>query len=634
MTMKPMRFKMATKAHEHTHEKEESWTGIIISAVIIAAGLIAEFITQTELIPHLLYLAVMIYAGYPIAKSGVKALLNRNITIDILITIAAIGATAIGHLEEGASVVFLFSLAEKLEDYASDRARHAIEELMELKPLIARVRRGGEEIEVPVSDVLPGEVFVVRPGDRLPLDGVIVEGTSSVDQAAITGESLPASKEIGNDVYAGTINIDGFLAAKVTRASEETMLSRIQRLVEEAEESKSPTEMFVDRFSSWYTPAVILVAVVVAVAPPILLGQPLMDWVYRALVMLIIACPCALAISTPVAMVSAIASASRNGVLVKGSIYIEQLAKTRIIAFDKTGTLTRGELEVDEVSGDNPEEVLMCAAALEVQSTHPIAKAITEKSESFSLQMDAATGFKNYPGLGVQATCSGEVISVGNTRLFKELSIPVEGNPVLDGNGKTTVLVSRKGAIIGSISLTDKIRLESRDSVAALGRRGIQVEMLTGDNESTAKGVAEKLGIERYKAGLLPEDKVHEIESLRREGVTVMVGDGVNDAPALAAADVGVVMGAMGSDVALETADVALMDDKIERVTYAIDLSRSAMRRIKENISLSLMVKLGIAALALFGLVSLWMAVAVGDMGLSLAVILNSLRLGRIKPGD
>jgi Zn2+/Cd2+-exporting ATPase len=623
---------METKAREHTNEREGSWNGVIISAVILAAGLIVEFITNTILIPHLLYLAVMIYAGYPIAKSGLKALLNKKISIDILITIAAIGATAIGHGEEGASVMFLFGLAEKLEDYASDRARHAIEELMELKPLIARVRRGGEELEVAVSDVLPGEVFVVRPGDRLPLDGVIVEGISSVDQAAITGESLPASKQVGDEIYSGTINIDGFLAAKVTRASEDTMLSRIQRLVEEAEESKSPTEMFVDRFSSWYTPAVILTAVVVAVGPPVLLGQPLMDWIYKALVLLVIACPCALAISTPVAMVSAIASASRNGVLVKGSTYIEQLAKTRIIAFDKTGTLTRGELEVDEVSGVDPEDVVRCAAALEAQSTHPIARAITEKSESLGLQKEAATGFKNYPGLGVQATCSGEIVSVGNKRLFKELGIPVEGNPALDGNGKTTIFVSRKGAIIGSLSLTDKIRLESRDSVAALGLRGIHVEMLTGDNESTARGVAEKLGIGRYKAGLLPEDKVQEVESLRREGVTVMVGDGVNDAPALAAADVGVVMGAIGSDVALETADVALMNDKIERVTYTIDLSRSTMRRIRENISLSLLVKLGIAALAMVGLVSLWAAVAVGDMGLSLAVILNSMRLGRIKP--
>jgi Cd2+/Zn2+-exporting ATPase len=255
-------------------------------------------------------------------------------------------------------------------------------------------------------------------------------------------------------------------------------------------------------------------------------------------------------------------------------------------------------------------------------------------SESLGLQKEAATEFKNYPGLGVQATCSGEIISVGNKRLFKELGIPLESNPIIDGNGKTTIFVSRKGSVIGSLSLTDKIRLESRDSVAALKRRGIQVEMLTGDNESTAKGVAGKLGIERYKAGLLPEDKVHEVESLRREGVTVMVGDGVNDAPALAAADVGVVMGAIGSDVALETADVALMEDRIERVTYAVDLSRSAMQRIRENISLSLLVKLGIAALAMFGLVSLWVAVAVGDMGLSLAVILNSMRLGRIKPGD
>ncbi|MFA5868468.1 MAG: cation-translocating P-type ATPase [Candidatus Bathyarchaeia archaeon] len=623
---------MGHEGHEHTHDKEGTWTGIVVSAAILAVGLAAEFITQTELVPHILYLVVMLYTGYPIAKSGVKALLNRSITIDILITIAAIGATAIGALEEGASVVFLFALAEKLEDYASDRARHAIEELMELKPLTARVRRDGAEVEVSVSDVLPGEVFVARPGDRLPLDGMVIEGLSSVDQAAITGESLPVSKDVNDEVYAGTINVDGFLAVRVTKASEETMLSRIQRLVEEAEESKSPTEVFVNRFSSWYTPTAIVAAVVVAVVPPIFFGQPLMDWVYRALVLLIIACPCALAISTPVAMVSAIANASRNGVLVKGSIYIEQLAKTRIIAFDKTGTLTRGQLEVSDVGGAEPEEVIRYAAALEAQSTHPIAKAIIEKAKSLGLRGDAATGFRNYPGLGVQATYRGDVVGVGNVRFFKELGAPVEGYSAPNGDGKTTVLVSRNGVIIGSISLMDKIRLEARDSVASLRRRGVQVEMLTGDNEATARVVAGELGIERYKAGLLPEDKVQAVKGLRGEGVTVMVGDGINDAPALAEADVGVVMGAIGSDVALEAADVALMEDRIERVSYTIDLSRAAMRRIKENIALSLFVKLGIGVLAMFGLVSLWVAVAVGDMGLSLAVILNSLRLGRIKP--
>lgn len=620
------------QGHRHEHEEESSWRGLLVTGLILAAGIAYEFIYQTELIPHALYLVVMLYTGYPLAKSGIKALLHRNITIDILITIAAIGATAIGHMEEGASVVFLFALAERLEDYASDKARHAIEELMELKPLTARVRRGESEVEVPVEDVLPGETVVIRPGDRIPLDGKVVDGVSSVDQAAITGESLPATKAIGDVVYAGTINVDGVLAASVTRPSGETMLSRIQRLVEEAEESKSPTEVFVNRFSSWYTPTVIIAAIIVAVAPPLFLGQPLMDWVYRALVLLVIACPCALAISTPVAMVSAIASASRHGVLVKGSTYIEQLANARIIAFDKTGTLTRGELEVSELRGDDPEEVMRCAAALEAQSTHPIAKAIIAKAKGMGLEPETATGFKNYPGRGIQATLRGASVSVGNVKLFDELGISVDSSFTHDGEEKTAVLVARNGVLIGSISLSDKIRPESSEMVASLSQRGIEVEMLTGDNESTAKAVASRLGIKRYKAGLLPENKVQAVKGLRDEGVTVMVGDGINDAPALAAADVGFVMGAIGSDVALEAADVALMEDRIERVPYAVDLSRSAMRRIRENITLSLVIKLGIGVLTLFGLVSLWAAVLIGDMGLSLAVILNSLRLGRIKP--
>ena len=584
----------------------------------------------------LLLIATMILSGYKIAEIGLRSLLRLNISINLLITIAAVGAYAIGHLEEGAAVVFLFNIAEKLEDYAADRARRSIEALMELKPEVATIRSNGEEKVVPVGDVWPGEVFVVRPGDRIPLDGVVVEGTSEVNQATITGESAPAVKDLGDDVYAGTINIDGFLAVKVTKVMEETVLARILRLVEEAEESRSPTEAFVDRFARYYTPAVIVLAVLVAVIPPLFFQQSFQYWLYRALVMLVVACPCALAISTPVAMISAITSAGRNGVLVKGSTFIEQMSATKAIAFDKTGTLTMGELGVTDVISPvlSERELLRRAVALEAKAKHPIAKAIMEKAAEEGVDIVETTDFKAYVGRGVEACIDEKTCCIGNMRLFEELGIePLDGLVErLEAEGKTVVLVSEDDCAVGAIALMDKVREGAAESIRALKAVGIRVEMLTGDNETTARAIAERLGLDGYKAHLLPEEKVRAVEELKAEyGITAMVGDGVNDAPALAAADIGIAMGAIGSDVALETADIALMEDDLSRINYLVRLSRATMGRIRENIVASIVVKLMVAALAFPGWVTLWMAVAIGDMGLSIAVILNSLRLGGIK---
>ena len=639
-----------TNDHDHSHDDdsgghvhgqehtESGWIPLAISGITIAIGLMIRFTQGPTQLSELLLLATMALSGYKIAELGVKNLLRMHISINLLITIAALGAFAIGHLEEGAAVVFLYSIAEKLEDIVTDRARRSIEALMELKPEVATLRRDGEERVVPVGEVWPGEVFVVRPGDRLPLDGTIIEGSSSVDQATITGESTPLSVEVGNDVYASTINLDGFLAVKVSKIAEETLLARILELVEEAEEMKSPTEGFVDRFARIYTPTVIVLAVLVAVMPPLLTGQPLQQWVYRALVMLVVACPCALAISTPVAMVSAITSASRNGVLVKGSTYIEQVSRTKVFAFDKTGTLTMGELEVtDIVSTTLPErEVLRRAVALEAKAEHPIAKAILEKAEAEGVEIEETTEFKAYVGRGVEACIDDKTCCIGNMRLFEELDIPLVDGFVekLESEGKTVVLVSEDDCVVGAIALMDKVRDGVEETVAELKRQGMRVVMLTGDNEETARAIADRLNLDGYMSRLLPEEKVEAIEGLRdRYGPVAMVGDGVNDAPALAAADVGIAMGAIGSDAALETADVALMEDEIRRITYLTRLSKATMSRIRENIATSILVKLLVAVLAFLGLVSLWMAVAVGDMGLSLAVILNSIRLGSIKDG-
>jgi len=622
-------------AHVHEHS-EGGWLPLALSAITMVLGLGLRYFQGQSLASDLLLVSTMILSGYSIAELGLKSLIRGSININLLITIASIGAFTIGHLEEAAAVVFLFNIAERLEDYAADRARRSIETLMELKPENATLRRDGEEVTVPVQEVLPGEMFVVRPGDRIPLDGVVIEGDSSVNQATITGESAPVSKVEGEDVFAGTINLDGFLVARVTKMAGETVLARILRLVEEAEESRSPTEAFVDRFSRVYTPAVIILAILVATIPPIILQQPISDWVYKALVMLVVACPCALAISTPVAMVSAITSASGNGVLVKGSTFVERMNDVKAIAFDKTGTLTMGELEVtDIVSPDlTEEEVLRLAVSLEAKAEHPIAKAISARAEAAGVKAAETTEFKAYVGRGVEACIDEKTCCIGNLRLLEELGIaPLDGIvEKLEAQGKTVVLVSEENCAVGAIALMDKIRDEAPHAIAELRKRGMEVQMLTGDNEVTAKAIAEKLGMDGYMAHLLPEEKLEAIEKLRAEhGPVAMVGDGVNDAPALAAADVGIAMGAIGSDVALETADIALMEDDLSRITYLVRLSQATMGRIKENIAASILVKLVVVGLAIPGWITLWIAVAVGDMGLSLAVILNSMRLGRIK---
>lgn len=626
----------AERVHAHEHS-EGGWLPLALSGLMMLAGLAMEHFLEPNFLSDLLFLATMALSGYRIAEMGLRSLLRRNININLLITIAALGASVIGHLEEGAAVVFLFNLAERLEEYASDRARRSIKALMELKPEAATIRKDGEEVKIPVEEVWPGDIFVLRPGDRVPLDGVVIEGDSSLNQASIAGESVPVYKRVGDEVYAGTMNIDGFILIRVTRMTEETMLSKIMRMVEEAERGGSPTEAFVDRFARYYTPGVIVLAVVVAAIPPSILQQPISDWIYRSLVMLVVACPCALAISTPVAMVSAITSAGRNGVLVKGSNYLEQVSRTRALAFDKTGTLTMGELGVTDIisQGIPEQEVLRRAAALEGKAEHPIAKAILDKAREEGIEIGETTSFKAHVGQGVEACIDDKTCCIGNLRLFQELGIvPLNGVvEKLEAEGKTVVLVSEGDCAVGAIALMDKLREGVGETISELRRRGLRVEMLTGDNEATAKAIAEKLGMDGYVANLLPEEKVDALKKIRSQhGPVAMVGDGVNDAPALAAADVGIAMGAIGSDAALETADIALMEDVLGRLTYLFDLSRATMERIRENIAASILIKVAVAALAFPGLVSLWMAVAVGDMGLSLAVILNSIRLGGIKP--
>ena len=565
--------------------------------------------------------------------------------IDSLMSLAILGAIAIGEYVEAASLAFLFSLAELLEQYAVDRARNSLRELMKLAPPTARVRRDGRELELPVEDVQIGEIVVVRPGDRIPLDGEVVSGESAVDQAPITGESVPVEKGPGDPVYAGTINQEGYLEIKVTKRSSDTTLAKIIHLVEEAEERRAPIERFVDRFARYYTPTVVLVAVGVAAVPPLAFGAPFVDWFVRALALLVIACPCAMLISTPVSVVSAITAAARQGVLIKGGVYLEEVGQIRAIALDKTGTLTRGELAVTDVvplNGHTPEEVLELAARLEARSRHPIARAIVKHYEERNGAVpvsgpdaDGLEGFESVTGKGVRARWNGQTVIVGKPELFPNAR-ELEGLPAfqeLEAQAKTVVVVGTPEEAWGLIAVADEIRPEAPLAVEALKRLGLEVVMITGDNEGTARAVAQKLGIEHVHAEVLPEEKVAEVEKLLREyGKVAMVGDGVNDAPALARATVGIAMGAIGTDAALETADVALLGDDLSKLPYLIELSRTARSVIRQNIASSITVKLGLGLGVFPGWVTLVVAVLVGDMGMSLAVTGNALRLARIRP--
>jgi Cd2+/Zn2+-exporting ATPase len=623
------------QSHGHPHEKGR-WNTLIAAGLAIALGILLETLGVYSEASQSLLVAAMAVTGYPLAEKGVRSLLKGSIGINLLVTIAAIGATVIGLYQEGALVVFLFNISLRLEVIASERARHAIEALMELRPEIATIKRGEEEINVPVGKVVPGEVFIVKPGDRIPLDGRVVEGETTVDQAAITGESVPVLKRVNEEVYAGTINLDGALAVRTTRVSSETMLASILRMVHEAEERRSPTETMVNRFARYYTPLIIVLAALVAAVPPLFLGRPLIPSIYNSLVLLVIGCPCALTIATPVAMVSAITSASRHGVLVKGSTYIEEVDKATVFAFDKTGTLTRGRLVVTDVVPYNisRETLLSVAATLEANSKHPIASAITEAAQKEGVALLDASEFKSQTGRGVEAVIDGSLYQIGSQRLFSEngLSYPDEAMTELESQGKTTVIVAKGSDVIGLVSLMDERREGARGTIQALKARGMKVEMLTGDNENTARAIAQQLGFNGYHAGLLPDEKVAVVEGLKKRGRVVMVGDGVNDAPALAAADVGVAMGGLGSDIALETADIVLLEDDLSRLTYLIRLAETTVARVKENIALSVLVKLAIVILGALGSITLWMAVVLGDVGLTLLVIVNSIRISSIKP--
>jgi len=611
---------------------------VLVSAGFLAAALaLSALDAAPAVVPWLLGVTVVL-SGVPTARRAIAAVRARSLDMYVLMTVAVLGAMGIGEWFEAAMVVFLFAVAQVLEARAMDRARGAIRALMEVAPAEALVRRGETEVRVGVDDVRVGDRVLVRPGEKIPLDGRVVVGESHVNQAPVTGESMPVDKQPGDEVFAGTINGRGALDVEVTRPARDTALARIIHLVERAQAQRAPSQTFVDRFAKIYTPAVLVLAAALAVLPPLVAGASFATWFYRSLVLLVIACPCALVISTPVSFVSALAGAARRGVLVKGGRHLEQAARVRCVAFDKTGTLTHGRprvVEVESLDGVAPSSVLALAASLEGRSEHPIGRAIVERARADGIVVAPAAAFQSLPGLGAEAQVGDVRAVVGNHRLFEErrLCTP-EIDARLDAlaaHGRTAVIVAANGRAIGIIALADEARDGGRAMVTALRHLGVaHVALLTGDNANTARTLARELGLDEHAAELLPDDKVAAIARLReRWGLVAMVGDGVNDAPALAAADVGFAMGVGGTDAALETADVALMADELEKIPYAFRLSRATLRTVQVNVAFSLALKLAFLALGIVGVATLWMAV-VADMGASLAVIANGMRLRRV----
>ena len=613
----------------------------LISGILFGLGVLFSWVTvdlglwvagRTLPLSALFYLLAAVMGGFLIFPDGFRAARRLSLDMNFLMSIAVLGAAVIGEYMEAAAIAFLFSLAELLEERAVHRARRSIESLMSLVPDRANVRRDGVEVAVSVDELLLDEVVLIRPGEKIPIDAEVIEGESAVDQSTITGESMPVLRTKGDQVFAGTMNEAGYLEVRVTRLSSETTLSRIVRMVQEAEEHKAPIEQFVKRFASVYTPAVTLAALGVILVPTIFFGGSFDDWFVRGLALLVIACPCAMVISTPVAVVSAITSAARNGVLIRGGEHLEMISKVKVVAFDKTGTLTKGAPEVTDVvalNGCSEAEVLRIAATLEQRSSHPIAGAILRKAGSQVLP--EPDHFHSTTGRGITGTVDGQEFKVGTAELLTD-AVP---GPValLSAKGRTAVYVGTDSELVGAIIIADSVREGAREAVRDLRKQGIEhVVMLTGDNSATAQAIADEVGLDEYRAQLLPEDKVAAVKELAETyGPVAMVGDGINDAPALATAAVGIAMGAAGSDTALETADAALMSDDLSKLPYLFRLSRRSSRVIKQNVWASILIKFSLAAGVIPGLVSLAVAVLVGDMGTSLGVTTNAMRLARVK---
>ena len=573
-----------------------------------------------------LYLLAIISGGWNNFKKGFYSLQQKKLNMSVLMSVAIIGACIIGQYEEGATVAFLYAISELLENWSTEKSRQSIRNLMDLTPAKAIVKRGREMVELLVGDVNVGDIILIKPGAKIPLDGSVVSGESAVDEAHISGEALPRDKKIGADVFAGSINTYGFLEVAVNKLAQDSTIAKIINLVENAQSQKSPMQKFIEKFAEIYTPVVMVLAVMVGVIPPLLYDGDYIGWIYRALALLVVACPCALVISTPIAVVSAIAQAAKNGVLIKGGIHLEGLADINAIAFDKTGTITKGEPKVQNVislSNIGENDILQIAASLESLSEHHLARAITADSKDKQINLENVYNFIAIPGQGVKGVIKGQEYLVGNTKLFNNISPEINQ---LEQQGYSVIIVGTATTILGVITISDYLKDNIKTVIKRLLQKNIAVSMLTGDNSAVATLVATESGIKEFFANLLPEEKMLVIKKMKESKKVAMVGDGINDAPALALADVGIAMGKNGTAVALETADIVLMKDDIAKLDYVMELSKQTKNIIKQNITFALLIKF-FAIISVFpGYLTLWLAI-LADMGATVIVTLNSMRL-------
>lgn len=637
--------KIIPESERVEEKKEPFWKAhgkVVLSAVLLLFGyLLGQQFGEEHVLTAVVYAASILIGGYELFIKGIKNLFRLQFDMNTLITVAILGAAAIGEWGEGATVVILFAISEVLERYSMEKARQSIRSLMDIAPKEALIRRGSEELMVHVDDIQVGDIMIVKPGQKLAMDGVVIKGTSTINQAAITGESVPVTKTVGDEVFAGTLNEEGLLEVKVTKRVEDTTISKIIHLVEEAQAERAPSQAFVDRFAKYYTPAIMILALGIAVVPPLLLGGGWGEWIYRGLALLVVGCPCALVISTPVSIVTAIGNAAKNGVLIKGGIHLEEAGRLSAIAFDKTGTLTKGVPVVTDFityGGQEKNELLAIAAVIEKGSQHPLASAIIRKAENENVDLSSEVEeFRSITGKGVKAKVKGELYYIGSPNLFSELNTSnltekikaeIEG---LQKQGKTVMVLGTENEILALIAVADEVRESSKNVIQKLRELGItKTVMLTGDNRATGEAIGKRIGIHEVKAELMPEHKLEAIKQLKAHGKVAMVGDGVNDAPALATADVGIAMGGAGTDTALETADIALMADDLTKLPFTINLSRKTLSIIKQNIAFSLLIKLVALLLIVPGWLTLWLAIF-ADMGATLIVTLNGLRLLRVK---
>ena len=621
---------------------QQQWR--IILVVLAGLSLLLGWLGESVFLwPEAVVLALYIFSyltgGYEAATHAIPALFKGKFDTDFLMIAAAVGAAALGEWAEGAFLLFLFGLGHAGEHYALDRARNAVSALGELMPKSAHVERDGKIIEVPVEQIRIGEIVIVRPGDRIPVDGEVSSGASAVDQSPITGESVPVEKWIGDEVFAGTINQDAALEVRVTQLAKDNTLARVMQLVAEAQSQQSPTQRFTERFTTRFVPAVLVLVILVIAIPPLMGWMTFEDSFYRGMLLLIAASPCALALGTPAAVLSGIAQAARNGVLIKGGVHLENLGAVHAVAFDKTGTLTQGKLTLSDVvpvNGYQPDEILQIAAAAEQQANHPMAKAVLLEARDRALELPPAEGLENVPGKGIRTSIAGEPVLIGSLRLFQT----TPGHPVepgvarifeqLEDDGKSVMGVSVNHIFVGVFGFADSTRPDVKRVLAELRALGIKaLVMLTGDHPDVAHRIAAEVGLTEVKAELLPEHKLDAIRELKEEyGSVAMVGDGVNDAPALATATVGIAMGGAGTAVALETADVALMADDLSKLPFAVGLSRASRSIIRQNVAIAMGVIIMLVLSSFFGLIGLSLAVILHE-GSSVVVVLNALRLLR-----